>query len=255
MAKIRTPANQTIFVKPHVQYLANAIEAEFGVTNFGTYLGHSPPEGPTQAMDIFTPDNSEGYALQDRISEFIRNNVKRFGSRYHIRRHQIWNIERADEGYRDQGVTGNRTTDHYDHVHSTQYAYAPGPFGVDGNVPAPQQLLTIQGVDLLIVNVKNTGIFLLRGDAVSHLQTPDHVMEWVKVGVPYQDKVEISNTVFSAYTGWDSGVIPVGLVGGLSELPQAESSEEQYNQLLTKVRAGVEELKQEYYDMMLSDSE
>lgn len=106
---------------------------------------------------------------------------------------------------------------------------------------------------MLIVNVKKLGIFLLRGDAVSHLQTPDHVMEWVKVGVPYQDKQEISYEVFAAYTGWNPGVVPMGIMGGLSELPQAESSEEQYEQLLTKVRAGVEELKQEYYDMMLAE--
>ena len=255
MAKIRTPANQTIFVKPHVQALANALEAEFGVTNFGTYLGHSPPEGPTQALDIFTPDNPSGWDLQDRILNWIRKNQKRFGTRYHIRRAQIWNIERDAEGLRNMNRTGNRTADHFDHGHNTQYAWAPGPFGAKENVSAPNQSLTTQGVDLLIVNVKNTGIFLLRGDVVSHLQTPDHVMEWVKVGVPYQDKVEISQTVFSAYTGWNAGVIPVGLVGGLSELPQAESSEEQYEQLLTKVRAGVEELKQEYYDMMLLDSE
>lgn len=113
-----------IVVKPHVQALANTLEAELGLTNFGTYVGHSPPEGPTQAMDIFTPDNDSGYALQDRICAFLISHQRKYGIRYCIRRHHIWNIERADEGWRDQGVTGNRTADHYDHVHVTCYAIA-----------------------------------------------------------------------------------------------------------------------------------
>lgn len=250
MAKVRTPPNQTIFVKPHVQALANVLEAEFGVTNFGTYLGHSPPEGPTQALDIFTPDNSNGYALQDRISSWLRENAKRFGCRYHIRRHQIWNIERADEGYREMTITGNRTADHMDHEHSTQYAWAPGPFGTS-ETPSPTTIF--EGDDLLIVNVKPLGIFLLRGNDVQHLRHPDHVLEWVRAGVPYQDKVEMSMNVFAAYTGWDSGVVPAGIMGGLSEFPQAEAAEEQYDQLLTKVQAGIEVMKEEYYAMMLTE--
>ena len=111
-------------VKPHVQALADALEDGLGVESFGTYAGHSPPEGPTQAVDIFTPDNDAGYALQDRICSYLQANVKRFGVRYIIRRHHIWNIERSTEGWRDQGITGDRTTDHYDHVHVTCYATA-----------------------------------------------------------------------------------------------------------------------------------
>lgn len=123
-----------ITVKPHVQALADALERELGVSNFGTYVGHSPPEGPTQAMDIFTPDNESGYKLQDRICEFLIRNQKKYGVRYCIRRHHIWNIERADEGWRDQGVQGNRTADHYDHVHVTCYVSAEK---VDEPEPTP----------------------------------------------------------------------------------------------------------------------
>lgn len=113
-----------ITVKPHVQRFADDISAALGVSNFGTYVGHSPPEGPTQAVDIFTPDNANGYILQDKICEWIIAHQKKYGIRYCIRRHHIWNIERADEGWRDQGVTGDRTADHYDHVHVTFYAKA-----------------------------------------------------------------------------------------------------------------------------------
>ncbi len=247
MARIRTPANQTIFVKPHVQALANALETEFGLTNFGTYLGHSPPEGPTQALDIFTPDNASGWALQDRVCTWLRENAKRFGCRYHIRRIQIWNIERAAEGYRNQTRTGNRTSDHMDHIHDTQYAWAPGPFGQVESPPA-----NLQGEDVLILNVKKLGIFMLRGDSVSHMQHPDHVLEWVRAGVTYQDRVEMSWEVFTAYTGWNPGIVPVmGLVGGLDEFSTpATNIEEEYEQLITKVRAGIEQMKEEYYAMM-----
>lgn len=121
-----------ITVKPHVQAFADACQEATGVSNFGTYNGHSPPEGPTQALDIFNPDSSAGYALQDRIVAFARANAKRFGVRYIIRREHIWNIERDGEGWRRQRHYADRTADHYDHVHITFYATAaakptPGP--------------------------------------------------------------------------------------------------------------------------------
>jgi hypothetical protein len=249
MARIRTPVNQTIFVKPHVQALANALEAEFGLTNFGTYLGHSPPEGPTQALDIFTPDNASGWALQDRVCTWLRENAKRFGCRYHIRRIQIWNIERAAEGYRNQTRTGNRTADHMDHIHDTQYAWAPGPFDQTPTPPA-----NLQGEDMLILNVKKLGIFMLRGDNISHMQHPDHVLEWVRAGVTYQDRVEMSWQVFTAYTGYDPGIIQ-GLLGvssaaNLDAVPV--EIENAYNDMLSEVRTGIEQMKEEYYAMMTS---
>ncbi len=244
MVKIRTPENQTIVVKPHVQALANALESEFGVTNFGTYLGHSPPEGPTQALDIFTPDNVVGHGLQDKICTYIRNNVKRFGGRYHIRRHQIWNVERETEGYRDQVVTGNRTTDHMDHVHDTQYAFAPGPFGPDE--PIPQKPTTAKGEDMLIFNVEGVGIFLSKGHKVVHLQHPDHVFEFVRIGVPYQDKVALSPSVANLYLGIYAEDHVYEIRGDLMETGIHVSYEEQ----LLQVRDGLEAIKEEYYAMM-----
>jgi hypothetical protein len=140
-----------ITVKPHVQAFADALEAAVPEANsFGTYVGHSPPEGPTQSLDVFTADNAAGYAVQDRVCAFIKANQKRFGIRYCIRRHEIWNIERDDEGWRDQGVTGNRTEDHYDHVHVTFYATAPGPFGSTTDVPTPT-IKEIQSMEITYV--------------------------------------------------------------------------------------------------------
>lgn len=153
MAKVRGG----ITVKPHVQAFADACLAATGADNFGTYNGHSPPEGPTQALDIFTPDSTAGYVKQDAIAAFAMANARRFGVRYVIRRRQIWNIERAGEGWRNQSVTGDRTADHYDHVHVTFYAKGAddGPSAPEPDpVPQPQgdlQVLTfryiINGLD------------------------------------------------------------------------------------------------------------
>ena len=132
-----------ITVKAHVQAFANACQAATGADSYGTYNGHSPPEGPTQALDIFNPDNAGGYALQDRIVNFAMANQKRFGIRYIIRRRQIWNVERAGEGWRNQSVTGNRTADHYDHVHITFYATAAAVEPEPTPVPVPEEEVTM----------------------------------------------------------------------------------------------------------------
>lgn len=127
MAVIRFPPNQSFKMKPHVQRFADDLERHMGgAMNFGTYAGHSPPEGPTQALDIFNPNSPSGHRLQNQICSFIMVNAKRYGCRYCIRRAQIWNIERAGEGWRNQRRTGDQTVDHMDHVHVTFYAVAAG---------------------------------------------------------------------------------------------------------------------------------
>jgi hypothetical protein len=128
-----------ITVRPNVQAVADNLEREGLASSFGTYPGHSDPEGPTQAIDIFTPDTPEGWAQQDRICEYLIRNQKRFGVRYVIRREHIWNIERAAEGWRKQRHYGNRRLDHYDHVHLTCYKEGAGPYDLEEipNAPTP----------------------------------------------------------------------------------------------------------------------
>lgn len=112
-----------ITVKPHVQRCANDVVAEFGPgLSPGTYPGHSPPEGPTQALDLFNVENYIGWELQGRVADWLIKNAKRLGVRYVIKWNPngsdwIWNIERADEGWRAMA-----TRDHRDHVHVTFYA-------------------------------------------------------------------------------------------------------------------------------------
>lgn len=101
---------------------------------------------------------------------------------------------------------------------------------------------------MLIVNVKNTGIFLLRGNDVAHIQHPDHVLAWVKAGVPYQDKVEMSAEVFKSYTGWGQAR---GVMGGagLDEGGDTEADAEaakQYEETISGVRSGLDAIYDEY---------
>lgn len=119
-----------ITVKPHVQRFCDDAEEYVGVKlSIGTYPGHSPPEGPSQAVDIFNQVNQAGWELQDKLCRFFIDNVEKYGGRYCIRRAQIWNVERRGEGWRNQSRTGNVTVDHDDHGHFT--FYASGKVGVN----------------------------------------------------------------------------------------------------------------------------
>ena len=130
-----------ITVKPHVQKAADEVVAEFGAgLSPGTYNGHSPPEGPTQALDLFNPTTQAGWEQQRRVADYLIKHAKRFGVRYVIRWNPngadwIWNIERAAEGWRAMA-----TRDHRDHVHVTFYASVvwKGP-----ETPAP-----VKGMDM-----------------------------------------------------------------------------------------------------------
>lgn len=130
-----------ITVKPHVQRAADEVVAEFGPgLSPGTYNGHSPPEGPTQALDLFNQETQVGWTQQRRIADYLIKHAKRLGVRYVIRWNPngndwIWNIERADEGWRAMA-----TRDHRNHVHVTFYASV---IWVDPEIPEP-----VKGMDM-----------------------------------------------------------------------------------------------------------
>lgn len=161
-----------ITVKPHVQAFVNACEAATGAKDYGTYVGHAegetPPAGPTQAVDIFNPDTDTGHALQNVICAFVLANVKRFGIRYVVRREYIWNIERADEGWRWQGHQGNRTKDHYDHVHVTFYATAPEV----GPIPTPTPTPTQEALPMQFTYIYNKEDYVYLGTEGFHGRLP-----------------------------------------------------------------------------------
>ncbi len=121
MAVVRTPPNQPITVLPHVQRFCDDLEYEVGAKSFGTYKGHSPPEGPSQAVDIHVPVSPT--TLGDAVARFAIDNYKKYGVRYIIWRQRIWN-EEIGAYWRQMADQGNQTLNHFDHGHVTFYSTA-----------------------------------------------------------------------------------------------------------------------------------
>lgn len=199
-----------ITVKPHVQKFADAVVEKFGESlSPGTYNGHSPPEGPTQALDLFTPNTPAGWALQARICNWIITNAKRFGVRYAIRwnptgRDWIWNIERASEGWRAMA-----TRDHSDHVHVTFYDSA----GVGVNEPKPDQLKEMESMTFLIgfTSGEHKGQVWLwdsAGRLWTYVGDPSAQRAAEKVGVPYAGDYD-----GSVWAYWNSLAQNAGFTG------------------------------------------
>lgn len=123
MALIRLPPNQRGTVFLHVQAFADALSKATGANDFGTYLGHDP--SLERALDIFTPTDSR--ELGDAICDFTIANLKRFGVDYLIYRQHIFNPE-ISPVWRGMPDRGDLTNNHFDHVHVSFEATAPGPF-------------------------------------------------------------------------------------------------------------------------------
>lgn len=70
-----------------------------------------------------------------------------------------------------------------------------------GSQPTPELLED----DMRIINVKDRGIFLCRGDKAQHITHTDHVKELVAAGVPYEAKAEVSAGVFDQYLASGKG--------------------------------------------------
>ena len=135
MALIRLPKNQSGTVFLHVQAFADAVSKATGADSFGTYLGHDP--SLERALDIFTPTDSS--KLGDAICDFTVANLKRFGVDYLIYRQRIFNPEIAPF-WRDMADRGDLTNNHFDHVHVSFEATAPGPFDGQSRL-IPEDLL------------------------------------------------------------------------------------------------------------------
>ncbi len=134
MAVIRLPPTQSGTVFVHVQAFADAVSKATGAESFGTYRDHDP--SLQRALDIFTPTDSR--ELGDAICDFAIVNLERFGVDYLIYRQRIFNPEIAPR-WRDMPDRGDLTQNHFDHVHVSFEATAPGPFD---NRPAA----TVDGV-------------------------------------------------------------------------------------------------------------
>lgn len=119
-------------VKPHVQEAAEVIYAEHdGITGVGGYRSGSTSRDPNGhpaglAVDFMVPLNKKGKALGDTIAKFAIDNHKALNVKYVIWYQRIYNVERADEGWRDMPDRGSDTQNHKDHPHVSFQAEAKG---------------------------------------------------------------------------------------------------------------------------------
>ena len=227
MVLIRTPPSQRIIVNWNVQAFADACEKATGATNFGTYIGHEP--SAERATDVFTriPMPRSIRVLGDDVAEFtLRPEIwKKYAVRYIIWRQSInWN---DGEGWRPMEHRGDDTNNHFDHGHIS-FNVIPKPVHITPESPGGE-------IDMLIVNVKSSGIYLLRGDKSQQFTHPDHVLEWVKAGVPYQDKVTLSTAVFEQY-GTDRRIGERAV----------EEEPVPYDEMIAAVQAGLQEAYDQY---------
>lgn len=72
--------------------------------------------------------SQNGQALGWKIAEWNRQNAEELGIQYIIFEQKIWNIDRADEGWRPMEDRGSPVSNHRDHVHAS-HARIPGGFG------------------------------------------------------------------------------------------------------------------------------
>lgn len=115
----------------HAQAWADAVEAEVGADNHGTYAGHSPT--PDRAIDTFSPVPSDrrrpgtpgvGRVLGDDVADFTLAHWDEFGVRYQIWRQCInWN---DGLGWKLMENRGSITQNHFDHDHTSFETSASG---------------------------------------------------------------------------------------------------------------------------------
>lgn len=97
-------------VQPHVQALADAIEADNLANSFGTYAGHDP--SPDLAVDVFVSSREQG----DQVAQFVIDNIPNYGVWYLIFWQRIYNPS-IGSYWRDMEDRGSPTQNHHDHVH------------------------------------------------------------------------------------------------------------------------------------------
>lgn len=119
-------------VKPHAQEAAEVIYDEYdGITGVGGYRDGNSSRDPNGhpaglAVDFMVPNNKKGRALGDEIAKFAIDNHEALNVKYVIWYQRIYNLDRADEGWRKMPDRGGDTQNHKDHPHVSFRAEAKG---------------------------------------------------------------------------------------------------------------------------------
>lgn len=101
-------------VQPQAIVLANTLAPMFNVKTVGGFREGDQDHGDGLAIDFMTFDDK---AQGDALAKFAQDNAKELGVKYIIWYQKIWNISRADEGWRPMEDRGSPTQNHLDHVH------------------------------------------------------------------------------------------------------------------------------------------
>lgn len=73
--------------------------------------------GSGRAVDVMIPSNRVGW----QVAGWVRNNRKRLGVSEVIFARRIWTVQRSKQGWRRMSDRGNKTANHFDHVHVSVY--------------------------------------------------------------------------------------------------------------------------------------
>lgn len=107
-------------VQPQTAALANTLGPKFGIKTIG---GYRPPAQEQYDLN----GHPAGLALDfmvygdratgQRLADYAQQHADELGIQYLIWYQHIWNIDRADEGWRAMADRGSPTANHQDHVH------------------------------------------------------------------------------------------------------------------------------------------
>lgn len=113
-------------LKPNTKALLNKIRIAY--PQFRTFYGVRPdsiPDHPSgRALDSMLPGDYRSTSSQasgKALAEWAKNNARALHIEYIIYDQQIWNINRASEGWRYMANRGSDNANHKNHVHITVY--------------------------------------------------------------------------------------------------------------------------------------
>jgi len=108
-------------VQPQTQNIVNKIRALFPkITTVYGYRYDPAGKGDHHtghAADFMIPSYKSNVAMGWEIANYAKDNAKALKVQYVIFQQQIWNIDRASEGWRKMEDRGSDTQNHMDHVH------------------------------------------------------------------------------------------------------------------------------------------
>lgn len=130
-------------LKPNGKLVVQAVAAKFPAitTVYGVRTGddaqdHALGLGVDVMIDQYrTP---AGRALGQQVADYLKAHHRELGIHYLMWNHQIWNVDRDAEGWRNVADRGGDTANHLDHVHvSLNEGTAPGIAGAPAASAAP----------------------------------------------------------------------------------------------------------------------